>query len=97
MRWDGGPAVAPLGEGGTPLREGGAGLGVLGIEGAVLKTGNSSSDDDAGEAIKSSCSGVKFNFLNTSLSHSSESESESSRPPRPSCSIAGDKPPPEAP
>ena len=78
------------------MREGGAGFGVLGVEGAVLKMGSSSSDD-AGEAIKSSCSGVRFNFLNTSLSRSSESESESSRPRRPSGSIFGDKPPPEAP
>ncbi len=44
MRWEGGPAWTPLGEGG-------AGFGVLGVEGAVLKTGSSSSDD-AGEAIK---------------------------------------------
>ncbi len=59
-----------------PLGEGGAGFGMVGVEGAVLKTGNSSSDD-AGEATKSSCSGVRFNFSNTSLSRSSVSESES--------------------
>ncbi len=52
VRWDGGPAVAPLREGGAPLREGGTGFGVLGVDSAVLKTGNSSSEDDAGEAIK---------------------------------------------